>query len=396
MKRLPLLLFCSLVMNCAYRQFITNYKIPEVSNKIIYSIGHRVRTGLVIAYDSTSYMMNGEVSREMTTRLIRIIKRNGIEEFQFIPIIGDALNKRNIKDWIRIPDANKSTYYEQIVGTSFSKPLQAYYNNPKFASKASIKTAVSARDKAVGEKWVSGEFAENPQAILSPKHHTRSYYSRRQLRNVFRTYNQPRVLYIELGAMPAVGGRILQVMNRQPNVELYSKREQNEAGIFNYGGFVKLGFDIDSRNSFYLSYMLLQQGFSAQGHFANWSDGLSTDAVGQRYDFRYSSFETGYSFNPFRERAAFSTDIGLHFLLASRAHGANKFSWGPHLSMGPKFRISGRADLRILPTGYLNLKRLETGTGTMEASYKAVYYRFENCGSAIFLGCFCSMVSKHC
>ncbi|MGV3601327.1 MAG: hypothetical protein ACO1N1_08975 [Dyadobacter fermentans] len=302
----------------------------------------------------------------MTIRFIQIFKRSGVEEFQFIPTTDDVLTKSNIRNWISIPKSDKYTYYKNTAGQPFSKPLQAFYNNPKLATKISIKTIVSNRDKLVVEEWVAGGFVENPQPLLSPKNRLQTFYTRNQLRNAFRMYKTPKVLYLEASVMPGVGGRVLQVMNRQPDISMYSEREQNEMGIFNWGVSLKVGFNVDSRNSFYLSGVLQQQGFRTQGHTVNWGNGLSTGNTGRRYDFRYSGFETGYSFNPFKESTAFSSDVGLHFLFALRDFGASDFTWGSHLSIGPKFRIGGRIDLRVLPTGYFNFKRLETGSQDME------------------------------
>ncbi|ACT96459.1 hypothetical protein [Dyadobacter fermentans] len=366
MKNLVLMLFCWHIANCVHAQFNTTYKSPDVSWKIMYPIGWRVGKGIVIGYDSTSYMRDGKISREMTTRFIQIFKRSGVEEFQFIPTTDDVLTQTNIRKWIAIPKNDKYTYYENAADQSFSKPLQAFYNNPKLATKISIKTIVSNRDKLVIEEWVAGGFVENPQPLLSPKNRLQTFYTRNQLRNAFRMYKTPKVLYLEASVMPGVGGRVLQVMNRQPDISMYSDREQNEMGIFNWGVSLKVGFNVDSRNSFYLSGVLQQQGFRTQGHIINWSNGLSTGNTGRRYDFRYSGFETGYSFNPFKENTSFSSDVGLHFLFASRAFDASDFTWGSHLSIGPKFRIGGRLDLRVLPTGYFNFKRLETGSQDME------------------------------
>jgi hypothetical protein len=73
---------------------------------------------------------------------------------------------------------------------------------------------------------------------------------------------------------------------------------------------------------------------SENGHIVNCGNGLNTDTAGRCYDFRYSSFETGYSFNAFKKNAAFLGLVSLHLLFSSRL-GTNKFFWHPHLSMGP-------------------------------------------------------------
>jgi hypothetical protein len=214
--------------------------------------------------------------------------------------------------------------------------------------------------------WTEGKFSVNQTPILHPKYYTRTPYTNKQLRDIFRQYTMPKVLYLEVGTMPGFGGRTLQVMNRQPDISKYRTREQNEENIFNYVVSIKFGFDIDSKNSLYVAAVTTQQGFSALEHQVNWPDGLSTDAESHRNALKYYGFETGYSFCPFKQNSAFSSDLGIHFLFVSGDPGTTKFSWGPHLSMGPKFRIGDQTDMRIMPTGYFNVKRLETGTQTME------------------------------
>lgn len=179
------------------------------------------------------------------------------------------------------------------------------------------------------------------------------------LRDYYRSYKRPK-WYFEVGGVIGFSYRTVQVVNALPDRQIYKSRLREEKTQFSWSGSVRGGYHVGINHSVYAGLIYFLQQFQSAGKI-DWNSGLVLKDTGDmtKNRFDYWGTEIGYSYMTYRKRNGMSVDIGVDLLWAKNRNSTHKFNLGPHIAIGPKFRIGAGADLRIMPTFYYNMRSLE-------------------------------------
>lgn len=187
------------------------------------------------------------------------------------------------------------------------------------------------------------------------------------LRSIYRSFNKPSRLYLELNYTPERAYRMLFTVVPMPDADVRSNlnnRATRENAVYGQTASLKVGYytDYGRNRSVYLAHLWSQQGFRTTGHTVDWVTGNTNPGDDRLYRVDFWGFETGYSYHPYRTRSDVAFDAGVYFLWPCGSEWLRHFTWGSRLSLGLKQRISANIDLRLMPSLYINFMSLNNAS----------------------------------
>lgn len=313
---------------------------------------------LLIGYDNqTNYQFLTIGTKPSTTlkaveRVIFEYDYNGLNIYAYVPKVNESLDETFLSGFQALLHATKQE-------KSGIQLFHFKYSPDATTIKESVDSEVSIDDFKRNKIGSWSEAFLNTELAKTVTYQDYWHNSRKVLRDKYRKYKHPKS-YIEFGSIAGFSYRTIQVVNPLPDRTLYESRLREDKAQFSWSGSLRGGYNISKSHSVYAGLLYLHQQFSSSGK-VDWNTGLIADVTTNQSQnrFDYWGTEIGYSYMYFAKKNEISVDIGLDLLRANNQNSIHKFTFGPNIAIGPKFRIGSGADLRVMPIFYYNIRGLE-------------------------------------